>query len=184
MALSGPLRSIGAALLACGSAGCMSGGGGSAVPTVGLEALEARRPISPHFRPVAFMTGCWRGEARGSSTLIEERWAPPAGGLVLGTTRYLREGRAVGFEFAHLAPVDGTLTLTPFPGGERSEHAFALTLHDAGFAVFEAPEHDYPKRIRYALLPDGHLQASIDGGPGDDDPRVWTMEPISCEGMP
>jgi hypothetical protein len=98
---------------------------------------------------------------------------------MLGTSRYVREGEVVGFEFALLQSEGGDLTFLPHPGGVASEHLFRLTRAAPGEAVFEAPEHDFPRRITYRSVPGG-LEASADGGPDDDSPRVWTMRSIDC----
>lgn len=41
---------------------------------------------------------------------------------------------------------------------------FVLTSITADSATFENPSHDYPRMIRYALLPDGSLQTTISEG--------------------
>jgi hypothetical protein len=129
------------------------------------------------------MEGCWRGplgDAEGD--FVEERYGPPAGDLVLGTVAYVRAGRATQHEFIEIrADGDGGVTLLPYPGGRRSEHAFHLTSGDGTHAVFEAPEHDYPKRIVYrAVGPDG-LEGATDAGADDDAPRRWPMRRVACE---
>ena len=155
--------------------GCRTGG----TPTVAIEPLGAVPPGGSPLSGVAFLTGCWRG-SYGAGQVIEERWTPPAGQLMLSNTRFLRDGRVVDFEFGMLAAEDGAVLLTPYPRGNRSEHAFRLTAGGAGRAVFEAPEHDYPKRILYQLLEDGRLLARIDGGADDLEPRSWSLDPVSC----
>lgn len=131
---------------------------------------------------VAFMAGCWRGEFEGGG-VIEERYTPPEGGLMLGTTRFFRGGRAVQFEFALLRADSSGVVLTPYPGGRRSEDSFRLTEAGPGRAVFEAPEHDFPKRIMYSEGPDGSHTARIDGGEGDPRIQEWVMLPVACEGV-
>src|SRR5688500_5432942 len=43
-----------------------------------------------------WMAGCW--ESRSGSRLIEERWTPPPGGLMLGVSRTSRNDSIVEFE--------------------------------------------------------------------------------------
>lgn len=100
---------------------------------------------------------------------------------MLGTTRYFRDGRAVDFEFGLLRADTSGVLLLPHPRGRASPHAFRLTGHAAGAWTFEAPEHDYPKRILYRL--EGmDLEARIDGGPDDPEPRRWTLHAEPCAG--
>ncbi len=132
---------------------------------------------------VAFMTGCWEGpfgsgERQG---VIEERYTTPSANVLLGTTRYLRDGRAVQFEFTLLEVADGVLVMTPYPRGARSEHSFALTEVAGQRAVFEAPEHDFPKRIIYDGSVEGALTASIDGGEGSTESATWSMKRVPCD---
>lgn len=163
--------------VATAAAACASAPGG--VPEVGLDPIVVTRPAGP-LEPVSFLTGCWAGTHDGSETVMEERWSPAADGLMLANTRFLRDGEVVGWEFGHLEATGDGIVLTPYPGGERSEHAFHRTGGDRTSVVFEAPEHDYPKRIRYRLDDLGMLHVAIDGGADDPEPRSWTLGFTPC----
>lgn len=129
---------------------------------------------------LAFMSGCWRGDFSGGAAL-EEFYTTPSANLMLGTSRFTRGERAVQFEFSRItADSAGGVVLLPYPGGEQSEHGFRLTSLDGTSALFEAPEHDFPKRIRYTLEGDGTLAARIDGGAGDDRAQEWRMRHVAC----
>lgn len=148
-------------------------------PEVRLEPIAVPAPGDGPLTPTAFLAGCWRGTFLDGATVIEERWTEPEGGLVLGTTRYFRAGRAVDFEFSLLrADAEGPFLL-PHPRGSASEHPFRLTAHGPGELVFEAPEHDYPTRILYTRTGD-RLEARIDGGADDAEPRRWTLQRVEC----
>jgi hypothetical protein len=136
---------------------------------------------SPSLDRLAFMSGCWQGpytSRRGTGT-IEERYTPPSANVILGTTRYTVAGRTTDYEF-NLIQLDSTgIALIPFPNGERSPHPFRLRL--AGdTAFFEAPEHDYPKRVSYRRGADGSLVARIDSGAADTNPGEWRMSSVAC----
>jgi hypothetical protein len=132
---------------------------------------------------VAFMQGCWRGPLGDSEgDFIEERYGQAVGDMILGTVAYVRGGRVVQHEFVELrATAQGGLSFLPYPGGSRSEHTFHLTSRDDGRVVFEAPEHDYPRRILYRAVGTDGLEGSIDGGPQDTTPRRWPLKRIPCE---
>jgi hypothetical protein len=53
----------------------------------------------------------------------------------------------------------------------QSHTKFILTSLRDGEAVFENPEHDFPKKIVYARQPDGSLLAAIEGPGRDGKPR-------------
>jgi hypothetical protein len=133
---------------------------------------------------LAFMAGCWNGTFRadgGAAGTIEERYTTPSENLILGTTRYLLDGRAVQFELTTIRLEDRGIVMLPYPGGNPSEDGFLLTGFRDGAAVFEAPEHDFPKRILYRRDGD-ELVARIDGGEGSEQAAEWRMSPASCGG--
>lgn len=143
-----------------------------------------RRPVeavpATSLDGLAFMSGCWRsGEGE---RYFEEIYTRPTANLMLGLSIYVREGRAVGHELTRVALEDGRIVLTPYPDGERSPHGFVLTTLRENEAIFEAPEHDYPKRILYRRNPDGSRWARIDGGPQDREGQEWRFVAALCPG--
>lgn len=138
----------------------------------GTEALE--------LEALAFLAGCWRGTYGGGAGVIEEFYTAPSKNLMLGTTRYLRDGRAVQYEFTRIEKTGSGIVMTPHPGGKPSEHGFRLTSVRGGEAIFEAPEHDFPKRIVYRKNSDGTRTARIDGGAGSTKAQEWRMSAFAC----
>src|SRR5690606_34385594 len=128
---------------------------------------------------VSFMTGCWRGEF-GDDGVLEESYSLANGGVMLGTSRYFRAGRVVQHEFSSIIADTSGVSLLPYPGGRVSEHAFRLTHAAADTAVFEAPEHDFPRRISYIRVADRGLLARVDGGEGSTRVMYWLLEPVQC----
>jgi hypothetical protein len=147
----------------------------AAAPTAAQSDGTANTPLNA----LAFMSGCWRGEFGGGAAL-EEYYSAPASNLMLGVSRFLRNDRAVQYEFSRISTDSAGVLLLPFPGGEPSAHAFRMTASDEGSALFEAPEHDFPKRIRYTRGEDGSLTARIDGGEGDARVQEWRMRAVPC----
>lgn len=127
-----------------------------------------------------FMAGCWRG-AFANGVALEEQYTTPSANLILGMSRFMRGDSAVQHEFSRITTDSaGVVVLQPFPNGRPSEHGFRLTQSEDGSALFEAPAHDFPKRIRYTRGTDGSLTARIDGGAGDTRVQEWRMEPALC----
>lgn len=60
-------------------------------------------------KEVAWLQGRWMGEGLGGP--VEEIWAAPAHGQMMGMFRYEREGKLVFYEFLTLAEQDGSLVL-------------------------------------------------------------------------
>lgn len=128
---------------------------------------------------LAFLSGCWEGPlSRGGA--IEEFYSAPSDNLIVGTTRYLRDGHTVMFEFSSIVHDSSGIVLWPYPRGQKSADGFRLTTVDSHGAIFEAPEHDFPKRISYIVeSPDVHI-ARIDDGTDGGQSIEWRLTRVSC----
>lgn len=127
---------------------------------------------------VAFMSGCWRG--RLPNGWIEERYSPPAAGLMMGTSQTVEDQKTAFFEFIQVVEKDGEVDMIPAPGGQKSV-AFRLVRVEGKKAVFENLEHDFPKRIVYHLKDDGTLLALVEGSKPEQT-LEFAMKPVKCEG--
>lgn len=113
------------------------------------------------FAPVAWMAGCWAQTGREAGSV--EQWTAPAGGLMLGMARIVKDGRAVEFEFMQLrADADGQLSFIAQPQG-RPPTAFKLVHPSDAEARFENPAHDFPQRVIYRRTAPDQLVARIEG---------------------
>jgi hypothetical protein len=127
-----------------------------------LSARAGQQPARASIADVGWLAGTWADE--GKPVLSEERWTPPAGGAMLAVARTVKGERMVAFEYLRIVERDGGLVYVAQPNG-RPPTDFVLTAFSAQSATFENPTHDFPKMIRYALGPDGVLEATIsDGG--------------------
>lgn len=128
---------------------------------------------------LAFMSGCWRAPIDGG--FMEEIYTEAAEGLMLGMTRYVRGESVVDFELTRIERRDDGVFLVPYPRGNPSPAAFRLTRATGEEAMFEAPEHDFPRRVRYRRDGDG-LAVRIDDGSDDGRGMEWRLEPAPCPG--
>jgi hypothetical protein len=152
----------------------------SALSLVAATCFVVTSPTSGQsLSDLAFLAGCWRGPLDGGGAM-EEYYSTPSENLIVGTTRYLRRGQASSFEFTTITVQNGMIELLPYPNGRPSADAFRLTRLDAAGAVFEAPQHDFPKRIIYRIESDGGRVARIDGGKGSDQVSEWRLRPVAC----
>jgi hypothetical protein len=148
----------------------------------GHTALSPAAPTRGHpkLADLGFMAGCWRGASDGGGT-IEEYYTAPAENLMLGLSRYLRDGRVTGYEFTTIAVRgDSDLVLTPRPSGQEAVD-FRLTRVEPGRAVWSNPAHDFPRVISYGRVGTDSLAARIEG-PGRDGTRSeeWRMGRTDC----
>jgi hypothetical protein len=112
---------------------------------------------------LAWISGAWVLES--GPRRIEEHWTAPASNAILGMSRTLRGSRMVAFEFLRIVERPDGIYYVAQPGG-RPATDFKLTRFDGSTAVFENPQHDFPKRILYTRNPDGSLTARTDAGEG------------------
>lgn len=93
-----------------------------------------------------WLSGEWcTGEAGPVRTC--ERWSGAAGGMMIGTSQTVKDGRTVGFEFLRITREGETTVYTAQPGGGVPT-VFRGRSNAASLTVL-APANDYPQRIRY-----------------------------------
>jgi hypothetical protein len=131
--------------------------------------------VSPPLSAISFMSGCWTGPSPNGAT-IEEHYSPASENLLIGMTRYVRNGRVVDFEFTTVERTDSTFVMTR-PKGVKSD-SFPLKEVSDGRATWENLKHDFPQRIIYRRAADGSLIARIEGTTRAGERHVeWTMQP-------
>jgi hypothetical protein len=129
-------------------------------------AAHAQAPVAkPTLQDFAWLAGHWRTEQ--ADRVIDEQWMAPAGGLMMGMARNVQAGKVREYEFTLLRQEPNGDILYIASPSKQAEAAFKLTSLRDGEAVFENPEHDFPKKVVYARQADGSLLAAIEG-PGRD----------------
>lgn len=124
-----------------------------------LASGELEKPAS--IDQLSWMSGCWASD--GAEAGSGEQWMRPAGGEMLGMSRFVRGGKAVAFEFTRIFENEtGSLTFFAAPSGQAS-HTFDLAILSASEVVFEDPEHDFPQRILYRLVEPDRMLGRIEG---------------------
>jgi hypothetical protein len=114
---------------------------------------------------LSWLSGDWQTEA-GGRTVSEEHWTRPAGGSMIGMSRTLVGDKTVSFEFLRVEQRGEAIYYVASPKGLCPATDFKLTRLSGQEAIFENPEHDFPKRIIYRKDSAGALVASIDAGEG------------------
>ena len=127
-----------------------------------VSAASRRAPRRP-IKDVAWLEGTWVS-ASGQRT-VEERWTPPAGGVMFAVSRTLAGDRLAEFEYLRIVERGGGLFYVAQPNGQPPTE-FAATQVGPTSVRFENPQHDFPKVIRYEKRADGTLQAAIAGAAG------------------
>jgi hypothetical protein len=122
----------------------------------------------PSRRPLMLLPGCWRSSSGGTSTV--EIWTGTEGGLMLGVSRTVRDGRAVWFEHLRIVEQGDSLLYIAHPSGQ-TEAAFLLVESDSSMLSFTNPLHDFPRRIAYHF-PGADTLAVMIEGPGTNGNNV------------
>src|SRR5215510_15068060 len=122
-------------------------------------------PQSLTLTNVSWISGDWQ-TAPGGRRQIEEHWTGAAGGSMMGLSRTIAGDKTVEFEYLRIEQREDGVYYVAHPKARCPGTDFKLTRASATEAVFENPQHDFPKRIIYRKTSDGGLTASIDAGEG------------------
>jgi Domain of unknown function (DUF6265) len=114
---------------------------------------------------LGWIAGDWQ-TAAGGRAVSEEHWIRAAGGSMMGLSRTLAGDRIVSYEFLRIEERGEAIYYVASPQGKCPPTDFKLTRLSGQEAIFENPEHDFPKRIIYRRNSDGGLTAIVDGGEG------------------
>lgn len=139
----------------------------TAVLMPGNTTGQSPTPSPAMFHTIAelgWISGDWQ-TAPGGRVQIEEHWTQPAGGSILGMSRTVLGIRTLEFEYLRLEQRPDGIYYVAHPKARCPGTDFKLTRLAANEAVFENPQHDFPKRIIYRKTGEG-LVASIDAGEG------------------
>ena len=140
--------------------------------------MSGENAPTPPLSAISFMTGCWTGASPNGAT-IEEHYTEASENLLIGMTRYVRNGRVVDFEFTTVERTDTSFVMTPRPKGVKSD-AFPLKAVADGRAIWENLKHDFPQRVIYRRGDGGALVARIEGMTPKGERHIeWTMR--RCE---
>lgn len=114
----------------------------------GIVAHPAAQSPATGIERLAWLQGCWE-TAPAEDRSVEEHWMAPRGGTMIGTSRTVRGGATVEYEFVMIRERGEQLVYVAHPSGQPSAEFVAATVTD-GRVVFENPAHDFPQRIGYA----------------------------------
>ena len=125
-------------------------------------------PQTTTLSDISWIAGDWQ-TAPGGRRQIEEHWTAVAGGSMMGVSRTIEVtgagDKTVEFEYLRIEQRADAIYYVAHPKARCPGTDFKLTRASATEAVFENPQHDFPKRIIYRKTDDG-LTASIDAGEG------------------
>lgn len=129
---------------------------------------------------LAWLSGCWAPDGAEAGT--SEHWMPPAGGSMIGMSRFVMNGDTRAWEYLRIVETgDSSLTLFASPSGQEPAE-FQLAGIEENEVVFENPEHDFPQRIIYRLLGSNRLLGRIEGETEEGPMQVeFPMTRVNCD---
>lgn len=131
--------------------------------------LTAQTPsnatANPAISDLNWLAGDWQTSLGGRSQ-TDEHWTQAAGGSMMGLSRTVAGGQVYEFEYLRIEQRSSGIFYVAHPKARCPGTDFKLTRLTATEAVFENPEHDFPKRIIYRKAADGSLVATVDGAAG------------------
>lgn len=112
----------------------------------------------------ARLAGCWERVVPNGRTV--EQWMPEDGGMLLGMSRSVRDGKVREYEFLRIdRDTEGHLRYVAQPSGQ-AEATFTLKSLSEDTVVFENPQHDFPQRVLYRFIDKDTLVGRIEGSIG------------------
>ena len=126
---------------------------------------QSQTAVAKSISELAWISGDWQS-APGGRAAIEEHWTQPSGGSMMGMSRTVVGEKTAEFEYLRIEQRSDGIFYVAHPKARCPGTDFKLTRATATEAVFENPEHDFPKRIIYRKTADDSLTASIDAGEG------------------
>lgn len=128
-----------------------------------------------------WLAGCWESNNAEKKLLISEQWMKPAGGMMIGAGRTVRDGKTVDFEFVRIVEEPDGIFYIAKPKSNPGETRFKLIKSSAAEAIFENPAHDFPQRVMYRRDGD-RLAARIEGiQNGKTRGLDFPMSKVQCE---
>lgn len=125
-----------------------------------LTLTAASLPAQGPAEQLVWLAGCWEMR-RSDGTITHEMWLSPAGGLLLGASRAVRNDSVISYEAMRIQQHGDTLVFTSDPSGQTP--ASFRTTRTGPPVVFENAQHDFPQRISYRPAGTDSLIARIEG---------------------
>ncbi len=125
------------------------------------EDMGQAQSIAFKIDDLAWLSGSW--ETPPGKMQIDEHWSSVAGSSMIGMSRTVAGSKMVFFEYLRIEVRGDAIYYVAHPKARTPGTEFKLVRLSEMKAVFENPQHDFPKRIIYRRNADGTLTARIEG---------------------
>ncbi len=132
---------------------------------------------APKIDSLSFLSGKWSGPMWGGQ--FTATYTAPAGGKLLSFSELVKGGKVAFYEFEVFEATPEGLVFTPYPGGQKKA-TFKLASGEAGKAVFENPDKDFPTRIEYHRAEKDRLVITLsDPHHGSDKTETFDLKRVA-----
>jgi len=116
----------------------------------------------PVIESFSWLTGCWVNADKGPE--VTEQWSPPAGGMMMGMGRTVKDGKVATYEFMRIYQEANGDIFFAAKLPKQEEVVFKLRLAWNEVFTFENLQHDFPQRVTYKHgYKDGEFTGRIEG---------------------
>jgi hypothetical protein len=133
----------------------------SAILLLAMSGPLSNARQAPGVERLNWIAGCWASD--DGRERIDEVWLKAAGESMMGMSRTIAGGKTVFTEYAQIREHEGALAYVVSLGLSAKPVAFKLIKVSESEAVFENPQHDFPKRVIYRRESRDSLFARIEG---------------------
>jgi hypothetical protein len=123
--------------------------------------VSGQTPL-PKVADLTWLAGCWEMKVESRGLHITEMWMKPAGNAIVGSSRTMRGGTMIDYEFLRIVEDASGIAYISRPSANKADTSFKLVKATPAELVFENLAHDYPQRIIYRVSGD-KLTARIEG---------------------
>jgi hypothetical protein len=113
-------------------------------------------------KDLAWLSGCWQNSDKSADVTLEQ-WLSPAGGVMFGIGRTIKNDKLAEYEYTRIWQDDKGDLYFAAKLPKQDEAAFKLISAAGGEFIFENPEHDFPQRVIYKNTGKDTMAGRIEG---------------------
>ncbi len=178
------LRVAGFLAVALCAAGALAQPAGPSAPPSVAPASDAPASPSDPLAPLAWLQGCWRGTVNQRE--FREQWLPPGGGMMIGASHTVMQGRTQDYEYLRLEARPDGVHYVALPSDQKDA---TFRLRDvsrdepnrADIFTFSNLADGFPQRLVYRRASEGWLYAQVEGTQNGEERKViYPMRRVDC----
>jgi hypothetical protein len=128
---------------------------------------------------LAWLRGCWQGKVNQRE--FREMWLAPLGGVMLGASHTVLQGKTSDFEFMRIEQRPDGSIVYGLAVPEQKQTEFKLATPAGEEFAFGNPAVEFPSKIVYRPGTEGWLYARVEGKVrGESKQVIYPMRHVDC----